>query len=186
MQAHFLARLGQFTGSRVVFVHNAGVLEPIGFAGEVDPAGYRRNVLLNSAAPQVLGAAFLRAVAESGFTGECWLLLLSSGAARNAYPGWSSYCAAKAAVDQWVRCVGQERRERGSPVTVVAVAPGVVDTAMQDAIRATDTADFPEVERFHQLHASGRLRDPADAARAIWSLLDRDVESGSVLDLGDA
>ena len=43
-----------YEGERVVFVHSAGTLEPIGFAGEVDGSGYTDQVLLNAAAPLVL------------------------------------------------------------------------------------------------------------------------------------
>jgi NAD(P)-dependent dehydrogenase (short-subunit alcohol dehydrogenase family) len=66
---------------------------------------------------------------------------------------------------------------------VLAVAPGVVATAMQGRIRATDPANFPAVEKFRELHRSRALVDPEDAARRIWALLDRDLESGSVVDL---
>jgi benzil reductase ((S)-benzoin forming) len=185
VEAHLLARLGDTEAKRAVFVHNAGTIEPIGFAGAVDSAAYQRNVLLNAAAPQALGHAFLRAVA--GFHGEAHLLLLTSGAATHPYPGWSGYCGGKAAVDQWVRTVGTEQRERaaeGRPsCRVVAVVPGVVATGMQELVRAADASDFPEVERFRSLHERGQLRSPDEAARGIWSLLDRDLDSGAVVDL---
>ncbi|MPZ72947.1 MAG: SDR family NAD(P)-dependent oxidoreductase [Nitriliruptorales bacterium] len=183
VETHLLARLTGFDGGHAVFVHNASTLDPIGFAGEVDSPAYRANVLLNSAAGQVLGHAFLKAVAESGFDGRAVLVMISSGAATSAYPGWSSYCAGKAALDQWVRAVGEEQRSRDTGVTVLSIAPGVVATAMQEQIRATDEADFPPVQRFHELHDSGRLRDPEDAARDLWAVLDRDLPSGSVTDL---
>src|SRR5688572_5390967 len=96
VEAHLLARLGAFEGRRAVFVHNAGTLEPIGFAGEVDSRAYRDNVLLNSAAGQALGQAFLKAVSAGGFSGEGVVVMLSSGAAKTPYPGWSAYCAGKA------------------------------------------------------------------------------------------
>ena len=100
-----------FAGERVVFVHSAGTLEPIGFAGEVDAASYARQVLLNSAAPQALGDAFLRAAA--GTEAPCTLLFISSGAASSVYEGWTAYGAGKAAVDQWVRTAGAEQKRRG-------------------------------------------------------------------------
>ncbi|HYU86376.1 MAG TPA: SDR family NAD(P)-dependent oxidoreductase [Kribbellaceae bacterium] len=177
----FARRLDGFTGDRVVFVHNAGTLTPIGPAGTVDQTAYARNVLLNSATPQVLGDAFLRAVA--GLACEQHLVMLSSGSARTAYEGWSSYCAGKAAVEQWVRVAGLEQRRRTPGCRVVAVAPGVVDTGMQDQIRALDAADFPQVARFRDLHDAGALTDPRDAARRIWSVLDRDLENGACVDV---
>jgi benzil reductase ((S)-benzoin forming) len=180
VEQHFEASVAGFTGERVVFVHNAGTVVPIGPADAVDAEAYTRAVLLNSAAPQVLGRAFLRATA--GLTCEKHLVLLSSGAASTAYAGWSSYNAGKAAVDQWVRTVGAEQ----SPETgcrVIAVAPGVVDTAMQGEIRAVDEDAFPAVERFRQLKESGSLISAEQAAEGIWSLFGREFPNGSVLDL---
>jgi benzil reductase ((S)-benzoin forming) len=182
VENHLLARMGEFSGSRAVFVHNAGTLDPIGFAGEVDTTAYRDNVLLNSAAGQVLGHAFLRAVTAAGFSGEALLVMISSGAASSAYPGWSAYGAGKAALDQWVRAVGEEQRTRGH-VTVLSIAPGVVATAMQAEIRATEESDFPNVDRFHELHDQGHLRDPDDAARAVWDVIGRGLPSGTITDV---
>lgn len=182
---HLLARLAIPGVDRAVFVHSAGTLDPIGFAGAVDTGAYTRNVLLNAAAPQALGHAFLRAVAD--FEGRAHLWLLSSGAARTPYPGWSSYGAAKAGVDQWVRAVGEEqkaRAEEGRPsCQVLAVAPGAVATPMQERIRATDPVDFPSVGKFAGLHERGELRSPKETATALWKLLDRDLPTGSVVDL---
>lgn len=183
VESHLLARLATFNGATATFVHNAGTLDPIGFAGEVDSTAYRRNVLLNSACGQVLGNAFLRALAESGFDGAARLVMVSSGAASSPYPGWSAYSAGKAALDHWVRAVGEEQRTRGSRVTVLSVAPGVVATDMQAAIRSTDAAHFPAVARFHELHDRGQLREPADAAADVWSVINRDLPSGTVTDV---
>jgi len=72
---------------------------------------------------------------------------------------------------------------RGGRCRVLAVAPGVVATAMQAEIRRTAARDFPEVSRFVELYKVGALREPADAARDIWALLARDFENGAVLDL---
>jgi benzil reductase ((S)-benzoin forming) len=166
---------------RVTLLHNAGTLEPIGFAGEVDAEAYTRNVLLNSAAGQVLGHRFLAAVRGLGIRRE--LVLISSGAARSAYPGWSAYGAGKAATDQWVRTVGAEQAQRGG-VLVLSVAPGVVATGMQELIRDTDPRDFPSVDRFHDLYARGQLVEADVAAEALWALLDDPgVTSGEVVDL---
>ncbi len=152
--------------ARMVFVHNAATLTPIGFAGEVDPEAYRTNVLLNSAAPQVLGDAAIRA-AHRTLTPTV-LVQLSSGAGKKPYPGWASYCASKAAVDLWVRCVGIEQEARGGLVRTCSVAPGVVATEMQAEIRASTAEAFPMLERFHGLHAGGELDDPDRVGGRIW------------------
>ena len=184
----FSRELAGFEGERAVFIHAGGTLEPIGFAGEVDTDAYAANVLLNSAAGQVLGHLFLAAAASAaparaaGTTRH--LVMLTSGAARSVYPGWSSYGAAKAALDQWVRNVGAEQSIRGG-VQVLAVGPGTVDTEMQAQLRATSAEDFPSRQKFLDLHAAGKLADADAVGRDLWRLLDAGLENGSVVDLRD-
>jgi benzil reductase ((S)-benzoin forming) len=100
----------------VVFLDAAGTISPIGFAGEADPRQYSASVMLNAAAPLILAEAFLRAVRNLSCRRQ--LVLLSSGAARRPYPGVAAYGAAKAAVDQWVRAVGNEQALRGQAEVV--------------------------------------------------------------------
>jgi NAD(P)-dependent dehydrogenase (short-subunit alcohol dehydrogenase family) len=180
----FDREIAAFDGDRVVFFHNAGTLHPMGFAGEVETGAYTRNVLLNSAAPQVLGHAFLCAAAKT--RARAYLVCISSGAARSIYEGWSSYGAGKAAVDQWVRIAGAEQERRGGRCRVLSVAPGVVATEMQQQIREMPAESFPEVDKFIALHEEGVLRDPDEVAVELWALLDRDLVNGTVLDLRDA
>lgn len=165
---------------RGVFIHAAGTLTPIGFAGEVDTDAYASNVVLNSASGQVLGHLFLEAI--RGRSGTFDVVMISSGASSSVYPGWSSYGAGKAALDQWVRNVGSEQKERGG-VRVSAIAPGVVATAMQEQIRAVPEENFPNVERFHELHDEGKLAEPEEAARRVWEAIERGIETGSVIDV---
>ncbi len=171
---------------QLVFVHNAATLTPIGFAGEVDAAAYRHNVLLNSAAPQVLGDAVLRSAHRTGT--PTVLVQLSSGAGKNPYPGWTSYCASKAAVDLWVRSAGLEQRQRGDLVRTFAISPGVVATDMQAEIRSSDVDAFPNVERFRGMFAEGQLGDPDEVGAVIWrgAVAPEAVwQNGAVLDLDD-
>lgn len=181
----FAGLLAEVAPDDVVFVHNAATLTPIGFAGEVDSEAYQTNVILNSAAPQVLGDAVIGAVNSAGLGAV--IVQLSSGAGKNPYPGWTSYCAAKAAVDMWVRSVGVEQAQRNDAVRAVAVSPGVVATEMQAEIRASSSAAFPNVERFQEMHDGGALADANEVGSKIWALArSTDWANGSVLDLRDA
>lgn len=181
--ACFARELGRFGGELAVLVQAAGTLTPIAFAGEAAAGPYRMNVLLNSAAPQILGDAFLRALAASRARG--WMLCIGSGAARSPYEGWSGYCAGKAATDHWVRTAGAEQARRGNRCRILCVAPGVVETPMQAEIRATAARDFPQVGRFRALHREGQLRDPLAVARELWALRERELANGAVIDLRD-
>jgi len=176
----FRRELEGFDGDRVVFVHAAGTIEPIGYAGEVETAAYTSNVMLNSAAAQVLGHLYLAAARV--VSARRHLVMLTSGAATSVYEGWTSYGAGKAAIDQWVRAAGAEQDTRGG-VQVLAVAPGTVATAMQERLRATTEEDFPKRRKFLDLHEGGDLSDPNEVATSIWRLLDGTRDNGSVLDL---
>lgn len=178
---------------RVLFIHNSATLTPIGFAGDVDAAAYERLVLLDSAAPQVLGDAVIRTAHRH--TTPTVVMQLSSGAASNPFPGWSGYCAAKAAVEMWVRSVAAERGgtddgdsdgERDGLVRVAAIRPGVVDTGMQAEIRSSDASDFPGVERFHQLHETGALRHPDEVGAMVWEAsVAESWANGAILDVNE-
>lgn len=166
--------------ARAVLIHAAGTLSPIGFAGEVDSDAYAANVVLNSASGQVIGHHFLAAL--RGRTGSFDLVMITSGAASNVYPGWSAYGAGKAALDHWVRHAGAEQKLRGE-ARVSAIAPGVVATGMQRLIRETPERDFPSVDRFQSLHDGGKLADPEAAALRIWETIESGLEPGSVVDV---
>jgi benzil reductase ((S)-benzoin forming) len=183
LASSFVRELDGGEVERAIFLHCAATLHPIGFAGEVDPHDYARQVVLNSASPQVLGDAFVRAAA--GHDLDATYLVLTSGAASSVYEGWSAYGAGKAAVDQWVRVVGAERERRDPRCRVLAVAPGVVATPMQETIRSTPQEDFPARDKFVGLHERGELRDPADAARDLWRIVTGDFENGAVIDVRD-
>lgn len=181
--AGWLERLvDELSPSKLTFVHNAATLTPIGFAGEVDAAAYTSNVLLNSAAPQVIGDAVVRTALQANLPTA--LVQLSSGAGKNPYTGWTSYCASKAAVDMWIRTLGLEQAERENTVRALSISPGVVATEMQAEIRASDETAFPGVERFRGLHHDGQLADPVEVGAKIWSISQQtDWESGTVGDL---
>jgi len=68
-------------------------------------------------------------------------------------------------------------------VQVLSVAPGTVDTGMQEQLRAIDERSFPMRQKFLDLHAAAKLSDPAEVAASIWRLLDRGFDNGCVVDL---
>ena len=49
-------------------------------------------------------------------------------------------------------------------ITAVSVAPGIVDTAMQEAIRSAPLKDFPLLDNFVGYHEDGLLSQPEDVA----------------------
>ncbi|WP_188771519.1 SDR family NAD(P)-dependent oxidoreductase [Novosphingobium endophyticum] len=172
-QAHFAETMRDFSGKRVVFIQNAHLKGLTGFAGEVPPDDYARDILANVAAPLRLGEMFLRAVLESGYAGEAGLVMMSSASARSPYEGQSVYCAGKAALEMWVRVIRRELAARGrSGIWVTAVRPGFVDTGLIRHVAAMLDADYPVAAAMRRQMAEGRdVLDIDTAAQQIWAAL---------------
>jgi NAD(P)-dependent dehydrogenase (short-subunit alcohol dehydrogenase family) len=164
-----LSRLPLVRCSLVALVNNAGVLEPVGPAGALAAGAIGTHLAVNVAAPLVLTNAFLRETASLGASRR--ILNVSSGAGRNARAGWSVYCAGKAALDHFTRAVALEQRALANGARVVALAPGVIDTDMQATVRGQTAERFPTVAQFLELHRTGALVAPADAARRVAAFL---------------
>jgi NAD(P)-dependent dehydrogenase (short-subunit alcohol dehydrogenase family) len=153
------ATLGRLQG----FVNNAGWLEPIGPATELELGAFEQHLRTNVTGVLVGMRVALRARAPSV---PLRIVNVSSGAAVHAYAGWAAYCASKAAVTMLTQVVAEE--QKGHPSTsVVSVAPGIIETAMQKTIRAMDPARFPEQPKFTRLKQDGALLHPVDAAVAL-------------------
>ena len=161
-----------------LLVNNAAMLQPIGPVATHDISQIARAVSLNVAAPLMLASAL-----AARHAGELRVLHVSSGAARTAYAGWSVYCATKAALDLHARAVALENRP---DVRICSLAPGVIDTAMQEEVRATPAERFPLLERFLALKRDGMLTQASEAAaRLVRYLLSADFGHDPVADVRD-
>jgi benzil reductase ((S)-benzoin forming) len=159
--------LDRFVGraQTAILVNNAGIVQPMGPLDTQDVETVSRAVAVNVGAALMLSAAF--AVATRAVS-DRRILHVSSGAGRNAYAGWSVYCATKAALDHHARAVALD----GMPgLRIGSVAPGVVDTDMQAEVRATSDDKLPSRRRFVEMHREGRLVSPDDAGRAVVEFL---------------
>ncbi|MCK6408987.1 SDR family oxidoreductase [Thauera sp.] len=174
---------------RVLLVNNAGTLQPMGPLSLQEVDAVARAVAANVAAPLMLAAAFAQAgtgaigTEAAGKVRDRRVLHISSGAARKPYAGWSVYCATKAALDHHARAV---QVDATPGLRICALAPGVVDTAMQGEIRASTLERFPLRDRFAEMQASGGLVAPAECAMHLVDfLLDEDFGHEPVADLRD-
>lgn len=159
--AGFLADAGE-----VLVINNAGLLGPVGVDGPLDAASTVAAVNVNVTAPILLTDAV---IAQRPADATVRVAHISSGAGRRPIVGWGVYCATKGAVDQHAATLAAEGRPG---VRIAAVAPGVVDTAMQAQIRVED--GFPLRDDFVAMHAEGQLRSPEEAARLLLDLVTAD------------
>jgi benzil reductase ((S)-benzoin forming) len=144
-------------GAIDLWVNNAGVLEPVKPIRELSIDAFREHIDINLVGVLIGMREFIRhrrRVAKDVGPGGV-LINVSSGAAWSAYHGWGAYCAGKAAVERLTEVVAVEESNAG--LRVYAVAPGVVDTPMQDLVRSADIEDFPTVERFRDLKRDDAL-----------------------------
>jgi NAD(P)-dependent dehydrogenase (short-subunit alcohol dehydrogenase family) len=149
-----------------LWINNAGLLGPIGPLA--DASGDDIAVVIATNVTGVANGSSIFAEHVRSRPGRGVLVNLSSGAATKAYEGWAVYCATKAAVDQLTRVVALE--EARHELSAYSVAPGLVDTDMQVAIRAAHESQFPEVGRFRRFAEQHRFNSPVWVAEHILAL----------------
>lgn len=164
---------------RYLLINNAGTVQPVASCAELtDGAAITAAFNLNVSAVMLLTARFVQAV--QGLHADRRVLNISSGAGRNPSAGWGVYCATKAALDMYTRVLKQEQGAAG--VRAVSLAPGIVDTDMQEAIRGSDPASFPALAKFQEFKTAGQLAAPAHVAARLLAYLDRDDFGATEID----
>jgi NAD(P)-dependent dehydrogenase (short-subunit alcohol dehydrogenase family) len=118
-------------GNIDILVNNAGVIEPIGALVQSDPAAWRRSIEVNLVGAYHTAHATLPRMLAAG---KGTVINISSGAAHRPLEGWSAYCSAKAGLAMLTNAIARMRVCGSS-----AWPPGVIDTDMQAAIRASGT-----------------------------------------------
>lgn len=168
----------------VTLINNAGILDPIQPLDQVKEAELTEHLHVNLLAPMLLTSAFIRTTSSWPDTISRTVANISSGAGKNPYSGWSAYCTAKAGVDMMTRCAALEQGDGPGAVKLVSIAPGGVDTRMQEKIRATDPKLFPQIEKFIGLKMSGQLYTADESAERILAVLESgDLGQGDVIDV---
>lgn len=98
------------------------------------------------------------------------VIAISSGAAVNMSYGWGGYSLSKAALNNLIRLYAEEMPD----THLTALAPGLVDTAMQDYLCGeVDTAAFPSVQKLKDARGTARMPSPDAAAEHLLGLLER-------------
>lgn len=96
------------------------------------------------------------------------VVAISSGASVSGARGWAGYGISKAALNMLVRLYAAERPD----THFTALAPGLVETAMQDQICALDEDErFPTVDRLKAARGTETMPQPLQAAEAIVAQL---------------
>ncbi len=153
-------------------INNAGVIPALVPLSESAPLALAQALRVGLEAPMQLTAAFLGATRHWALPRK--VLNISSGLGRRAMASQSAYCAAKAGLDHFTRCVALDEALQPNGAKVCSLAPGVIDTDMQLQLRSADATQFPDLGSFAGLHAQGQLTSPGDAARRVLAYLARE------------
>ena len=111
------------------------------------------------------------------------IVAISSGAAVNGNRGWGGYSLSKAALNMLIKLYAKERED----IHFSALAPGLIDTGMQEQIRAMpDDNPFPSVAQLKQASGTEAMPDPTIAGQRVLAAIDRLpglIESGEFADI---
>ena len=152
-------------------INNAGVIPPIAPLRQSQPADLALALRVGLEAPMALCAAFLGATDNWPVPRK--VLNISSGLGRYPMASQAGYCAAKAGMDHFTRCLALDEALHANGAKVCSLAPGVIDTDMQVQLRGAAGEVFPDQSKFLQLKALGQLSSPAKAAEQVLRFLAR-------------
>ena len=173
--------IGSFS-EQITLINNAGILGEINRLSDLKVQDVDQVMTINVSAPVILTQKIYEKIQNKDlFT----LVNISSGAANRAIPSWASYCASKAALNMLTETFLLEELEKGNQPKVFAVSPGVIDTGMQDQIRAANPKNFSSVANFKALKEEGKLFTSKEAAKRLVQLIQRNHSADVFFDLRD-
>lgn len=153
-------------------INNAGMVDPIGLIGSVQAEVITKAIAVNLTAPILISNAFISRLQNFGGTKR--IVNISSGAGRNPYEGWGTYCTTKAGLDHFTRVVALEQTNAKYPVEIVAIAPGIIDTDMQETIRASEADEFPLLAQFIDYKKQGLLSSAEQTAQKLIAFMENE------------
>lgn len=144
-----------------VLVNNAAVIGPVRFLEDANMEAWKETVDIN------LNGAFYctRRVAPIMVDkGKGKVINIISGLGQMPFPRFCAYSVTKAGMMQFTRSLAEELGAHN--IQVNAIDPGVMDTPMQERLRALGPWVLGESihRRFVEYKNAGHLRDPAEVA----------------------
>lgn len=145
-------------------IANAGVLGPVGSVKQINNIKeWKKCFDVNVFANIELVSNALPYLTKSHGN----IIFVSSGASSKPYEGWAAYGSSKAVINHYALSVSSEIKE----IKAISLAPGVVDTKMQDEIRSVHKDSMGEgIKRFFDLKKNKLLLDPDYIAKIYGNL----------------
>lgn len=167
----------------ITLINNAGIVGDIKYLGNLDCDKIISTYNLNLITPTLLINQLLKTYNNDV---KKLVINISSGAGRNPIDGWSVYCATKAGLDMLSLVFKEEINNKSLNITVLSLAPGIIDTSMQEVIRKADEANFSNIERFIEYKKNGDLADPTSTAKLIAKFIsDKTLQEKTICSVRD-
>ncbi len=132
-----------------------------------------REYNLNIISPTLLSRKFI-----NNYTNKRLLINISSGAANNPIPSWSTYCATKSGLDMLTKVIHKEKHEN---LKIFSIHPGVVNTNMQEEIRKSDTNFFPIKQQFIDYYNRNELFSVDFVALKIFQIIAKNEDFNEII-----
>lgn len=164
-------------------VNNAGVVEPIKQATDIELEDWYHHYQVNVFSPIYIVSTLLKNAGDIDVFG----VNITSGAAEKATYGWSAYGSAKASLNMFTKTLALELEHTNSNNKVFAFSPGIMDTDMQVQIRNQDKDTFRDVDTFRKYKESDALSTTRQVASILVDILTDEVniESGKIYSVRD-
>jgi NAD(P)-dependent dehydrogenase (short-subunit alcohol dehydrogenase family) len=174
--------------SRVdVLVNNAAVMGPTRFLQDADFEAWEKTIDINLNGPFFCARAVVPFMAHQG-GGK--IISISSGLGQMPFPRFCAYSVSKAGIIQLTRSLSEELK--GMNIQVNAIDPGVMDTSMQEQIRALGPSVLGNSihDHFVEYKEKGHLKDPAEVAALALFLASNEADhlsgyNGTLSDYSD-
>jgi len=145
-----------------ILVNAAGIYGPIGPTAEIDVSAWTRAVEVNLFGPLYL----CRALAPHFIQRQQGkVILLGGGGATAPLPNFSSYAASKAAAARLADTLAEELKPFNVQVNVIA--PGLVDTRLQDEVLAAGPRAGALFEKIKQARETGTGAVSSEVAASL-------------------
>ncbi|KAI5966549.1 uncharacterized protein KGF55_000858 [Candida pseudojiufengensis] len=144
-------------------IANAGIIEPVGPIQDISIEEWKKLYDLNFFSIVQLIQQSLSELKRTGGN----IIAVSSGAANSAYSGWYAYGSSKAALNHLIKSLAAEEKL----IKAISIAPGVVNTDMQELIRNFGSKMNEEsLKKFINLHKDGKLVEPEICGKVYANL----------------
>jgi len=158
---------------------NAGVVSKINDLSDTSLEEIRRVMDINVWSNKVLIDALFETVPRIE-----QVVGISSGASVSGSRGWNAYSLSKAALNMIIDLYAKELTE----THFIALAPGIIDTGMQDYIYTVEEEEkYPVVQKLKSMKGTDQMPSPDAAAPGIAEAISKlkRFETGSFQDVRD-